>query len=85
MKTWFSELCSSAFMSHGHCYLWDPGLVGLHVASDSLIALSYYSIPLLILYFVRKRRDVPFPAIFLMVGAFLRRDTARGRLLRAAS
>ena len=25
------------FMSHGHCYLWDPGLVRLHATSDTLI------------------------------------------------
>jgi signal transduction histidine kinase/ActR/RegA family two-component response regulator len=43
----------------------------LHAISDSLIALSYYSIPLLILYFVRKRNDVPFPSLFLMFGAFI--------------
>jgi two-component system cell cycle sensor histidine kinase/response regulator CckA len=71
MKNWLSELCGATFMPHGQCYLWDPVLVGLHVVSDSLIALAYYSIPLLILYFVRKRRDVPFPVIFLMFGAFI--------------
>ena len=71
MTNWLSELCGGAFMSHGQCYLWDPGLVGLHVVADSLIALAYYSIPLLILYFVRKRRDIPFPSIFLMFGAFI--------------
>jgi hypothetical protein len=25
------------FMPHGHCYLWKPGLVWLHVGSDTLI------------------------------------------------
>lgn len=71
MKTWFDELCGTAFMPHGQCYLWQPGLVGLHVAADSLIALAYFSIPLVILHFVRRRRDLPFPAIFLMFGAFI--------------
>ena len=33
-------------MPHRYCYLWTPGLLGLHVASDSLIALSYLSIPI---------------------------------------
>ncbi|HEY8932449.1 MAG TPA: hypothetical protein VIM44_03960, partial [Rariglobus sp.] len=58
-------------MPHGQCYMWQSGLIALHAIADSLIALSYYSIPLLILYFVRQRRDVPFPAIFLMFGAFI--------------
>ncbi|MBE9128122.1 PAS domain S-box protein [Coleofasciculus sp. LEGE 07092] len=58
-------------MSHGHCYLWKPQLVWLHAGSDFLIALSYYSIPLLLIYFVRKRRDIPFQGIFLLFSAFI--------------
>ena len=30
------------FIPHGHCYLWKPELVGLHIVSDILIALAYY-------------------------------------------
>lgn len=59
------------FIPHGHCYLWKPGLVGLHVVSDALIAIAYYSIPLTLLYFVRKRQDLPFDWIFLLFGAFI--------------
>jgi PAS domain S-box-containing protein len=59
------------FIPHGHCYLWKPGLVGLHIISDSLIALAYYSIPVMLVYLLYKRRDVPFPEIFLMFGAFI--------------
>ncbi len=29
------------FTPHGCCYSWTPGLLGLHVASGSLTALSY--------------------------------------------
>ena len=58
------------FIPHGHCYLWKPQLVGLHVASDLLIVLAYYSIPLMLVYFIHKRRDTPFPGIVLMFGAF---------------
>jgi PAS domain S-box-containing protein len=60
-----------AYIPHGHCYLWHQGLVSLHVISDSLIGLSYYSIPLLLLYFVRKRQDLPFHGIFLLFSAFI--------------
>ncbi len=59
------------FIPHGHCYLWKPGLVVLHVVSDALTALAYYSIPLTLTYFVAKRRDVPFNWIFLLFGAFI--------------
>ncbi|KYC38226.1 ATPase [Scytonema hofmannii PCC 7110] len=60
-----------AFIPHGHCYLWNPGLVWLHVLSDSCIAIAYYSIPVVILYFVHKRQDLPFSWIFLLFGAFI--------------
>jgi hypothetical protein len=59
------------FIPHGHCYLWNPELVGLHIVSDSLIALAYYSIPVMLVYLVHKRRDVPFHGMFLMFGAFI--------------
>ncbi|BCX10666.1 MAG: hypothetical protein KatS3mg066_4525 [Fischerella sp.] len=70
------ELISSFFYSgnfipHGHCYLWKMELVWLHILTDSLIALSYFSIPLTLIYFVRKRQDVPFKSVFILFGAFI--------------
>src|ERR1700677_4027382 len=62
---------SSPYMPHGYCFLWNPGLVRLHVISDSLIALSYLSIPFTLGYFVRKRRDLPFHWMFLCFGVFI--------------
>lgn len=62
---------SGNFIPHGHCYLWKPELVWLNVISDSLIALAYYSIPVLLVYFVSKRRDLPFHWMFLLFGAFI--------------
>ncbi|MCT7950368.1 GAF domain-containing protein [Ancylothrix sp. C2] len=59
------------YMPHGHCYLWQTPLVWLHVISDLLIALAYFSIPALLIYFVYKRRDVPFLGIFGLFGAFI--------------
>jgi PAS domain S-box-containing protein len=72
MPELLSTLFASApFMPHGYCYLWKPGLVWLHILSDSIIALSYYSIPLTLLFFVRKRQDLPFNWIFLLFGTFI--------------
>jgi PAS domain S-box-containing protein len=62
---------SDGFMPHGYCYLWNPGLVWLHVISDVLIATAYLSIPLTLFYFVRQRRDLPFHWMFLCFGAFI--------------
>src|ERR1700704_1010352 len=62
---------SSDFMPHGYCYLWDPLILRLHVISDGLIALSYYCIPIILIYFICKNRDLPFSRIFWMFGAFI--------------
>ncbi|MBD2313532.1 PAS domain S-box protein [Desertifilum sp. FACHB-1129] len=61
----------SFYIPHGHCYLWQTDLVTLHIAGDSLTALAYYSIPIMLLYFVNKRQDVPFPWLFWLFGAFI--------------
>ena len=59
------------YMPHGHCYLWQTPLVWLHITGDFLIAIAYYSIPAMLIYFVFKRRDVPFLGIFALFGAFI--------------
>ncbi len=59
------------YMPHGHCYLWQTPLVWLHVTGDFLIAIAYYSIPAMLIYFIFKRRDVPFLGIFALFGAFI--------------
>ncbi|AUT04301.1 hybrid sensor histidine kinase/response regulator [Nostoc sp. CENA543] len=62
---------ASGFIPHGHCYLWKTGLVWLHLISDAAIALAYYSIPLLLIYFISQRKDVPFNGVFILFGAFI--------------
>jgi signal transduction histidine kinase/CheY-like chemotaxis protein len=67
----FHELFSQEYMPHGMCYLWDPAVLWLNVISDGLIAAAYYTIPFLLFYFVRKRRDVAFKGIFVAFGIFI--------------
>ncbi|MEC4984616.1 MAG: GAF domain-containing protein [Oscillatoria sp. PMC 1068.18] len=67
-KTIFSP---SHYMPHGSCYLWQTKLVWLHVLSDGLIALAYYSIPLLLIYFIRKREKFLFRNIVLLFCTFI--------------
>jgi light-regulated signal transduction histidine kinase (bacteriophytochrome) len=64
-------LQAPSLLPHGYCYLWQPGLLGLHVVSDSIITLSYYSIPLGLVWFVQKRKDVPFNWMFWLFAAFI--------------
>lgn len=61
----------SDFMPHGFCYLWNSGLIWLHVISDALIALAYASIPITLIWFVRRRRDLPFSWMFVLFGVFI--------------
>ncbi|MAT14126.1 MAG: hypothetical protein CMJ46_02520, partial [Planctomyces sp.] len=50
---------------------WTDGHGWLHILSDSAIFLAYFSIPLLLGYFVYKRKDVPFGPIFLLFALFI--------------
>lgn len=62
---------SRDLLPHGFCYQWNPSLLWLHAASDTLIALAYFLIPVALFYFVRKRRDVPFRWMFVCFGVFI--------------
>jgi len=58
-------------MPHGMCYMWNPAVIWLHVLSDGIIALAYYSIPITLLYFVRKRKDLAFDWMFVCFAVFI--------------
>jgi signal transduction histidine kinase len=63
---------SNGFIPHGHCYLWQPGLVWLHGITDSLIALAYTAISGTLAYLVYKtRQEIPFHWMFLAFGTFI--------------
>ena len=62
---------SGMFMPHGHCYLWTPTLLWLMVGSDVLIAGSYFAIPLMLAYFLRRRPDIPFRGVVVLFSAFI--------------
>ncbi len=64
-------LTSDGLMPHGFCYQWNPALIWLHVLSDTLIALSYFSIAVALIYFARKRRRFPFGWVFICFGVFI--------------
>lgn len=59
------------FAPHGYCLSWKPVLLWLHVISDGLITLAYYSIPLILVYFIRQRKDFPYPWLTVMFAAFI--------------
>lgn len=71
MTQFLETLFGNKMPPHGHCYLWNDQLVYLHVISDGLIALSYFTIPVALIYLVRHREDLRFNYIFQMFGLFI--------------
>lgn len=59
------------FMPHGHCWLWTPSLLWSFVISDSLIAASYFTIPLALITLIKKRDDLQFSWIIVLFSIFI--------------
>lgn len=66
--TWFN---TDGFMPHGHCYLWTPELLWTFVISETVIVLSYFSIPFALMYFVSRRKNLQFNWIFKLFSLFI--------------
>lgn len=64
-------LSPETFMPHGDCILWQPGLLWLQVISDVTIVVAYYSIPVTLVYIMRKRRNIPYKWVLAMFSAFI--------------
>ena len=72
MATYLQTLFDVSELSpHGLCLLWRPELVWLHIISDSVIALAYYSIPIVLAVFVTKRADIEFGWVFWAFAIFI--------------
>lgn len=71
LELWNYFIHSRSYIPHGHCYLWQTPLVGLHLVSDALIAVAYFSIPAMLIYFVHKRSDIPFSRVFILFSTFI--------------
>ncbi len=65
------SLFATEFMSHGHCYLWQPGMVWLQVITNLAIGFAYLSISLTLAHLVRRIRDIPFRRVYLAFGTFI--------------
>jgi PAS domain S-box-containing protein len=67
----FDALFRTDYMPHGHCYWWTPEILWLNVISDVFIAIAYFSIPIAIYYFVKKRPGLEFKGIFILFSLFI--------------
>ena len=64
-------LDASTLSPHGYCLTWRPELIWLHVVSDTIIAIAYFSIPFALAIFVSKRPDVEFGWVFWAFAIFI--------------
>src|SRR6516165_8604439 len=62
---------TKGFPDRWNCGDWTPAHGWLHIASDLSVWSAYFAIPCILVYFVLRRRDVPFPTIFWLFGAFI--------------
>lgn len=62
---------TSDFPQRWHCGNWTPLHGWIHVVADSLIFGAYMAIPLVLLFFAIRRRDIPFLPIFWLFAAFI--------------
>ncbi|MEO7241254.1 MAG: response regulator [Sphingomicrobium sp.] len=70
---WFTNMIDAGrrLAPHGYCLLWDPGLIWTHVIADALIAAAYFSIPVALIVFVRRRPDIQFGWMLWLFALFI--------------
>ncbi|WP_304171493.1 sensor histidine kinase [Phenylobacterium aquaticum] len=71
MGVWNWLLSPQGLTPHGFCLTWAPGLLWLHAGADAVIGLSYFSIPVALVWLGRLRRDIQQIWIVYLFGAFI--------------
>jgi len=66
-----SALVDVGYLPHGFCLTWRPGLLWTMVSADVVIALAYFSIPLAILSFMRRRPEASLVWLASLFCAFI--------------
>ena len=59
------------FPPRWHCGHWTSLHGWAHIISDLGIFLAYMSIPIILIYFSKRKKDLPFPRIFYLFAAFI--------------
>ena len=68
LTDWFDP---SGLTPHGFCLSWEPELLVLHAGSDAVIAAAYFSVPLALLWLLRRRPDIKYRWIVSLFVAFI--------------
>lgn len=62
---------TDGFPARWYCGTWSSGHGWLHILSDIGIFGAYTAIPVVLAYFILRRRDIPFPSIMWLFVAFI--------------
>lgn len=58
-------------MPHGVCFLWREDLVYMHVLSDIVITMAYFSLPIFLMMLVRKKPELKKSGVIPLFAAFI--------------
>ncbi|MFI4980811.1 MAG: PAS domain S-box protein [Nevskiales bacterium] len=64
-------LAVNGYLPHGYCINWSPLLMITFVISDVLTFLAYFSMPVALVFFARRRADFPYRWLLWMFAAFI--------------
>jgi signal transduction histidine kinase len=56
---------------HGYCLLWNPVLLWLHIVSDAVTALSYFSIPVVLWAVLRRHKQIELGWLIGLFACFI--------------
>jgi diguanylate cyclase (GGDEF)-like protein/PAS domain S-box-containing protein len=70
MRSQMDDLFGHDGFYYGHDYLWGSD-IWLHIISNAISALAYFSIVFLLACFLRRRPDLGFKSAFMMFGLFI--------------
>jgi PAS domain S-box-containing protein len=62
---------ASGLTAHGFCLLWKPGLIWTYALADCGIGLAYFSIPVALAMFARRRQDLALRPLVWLFALFI--------------
>lgn len=70
--TFSSKLFDTAdFPARWYCGTWSSDVGWLHIASDLGIFTAYFTIPVVLLFFMLRKKDLPFPRVIWLFATFI--------------
>lgn len=72
MFSFFLDLFdTTGFPARWNCGDWSDAQGWFHICSDLAIWSAYFTIPVILVYFAARKKDLPFKKVFLLFGAFI--------------